>query len=66
MTARRTLTLRRETLSDLTARDLAAVAGAAATGITCPLIGCALPDISEGISCNPSCGHSGCCSLDMC
>lgn len=64
---RRTLALRRESLVELTNGDLGQVAGGAyaltVNGLTCPLKACAVRP-SEDISCNPSCGHSGCCTID--
>ncbi|HEU0132273.1 MAG TPA: hypothetical protein VFQ85_14890 [Mycobacteriales bacterium] len=37
---KRTLSLRRETLAELATNDLAAVAGGALSGLTCPLTDC--------------------------
>lgn len=59
----RSLALRRESLTELTVPDLSLVAGgAAATG---PIRTCVVTDcvtrISDAASCNPTCGHTGCC-----
>ena len=64
---KRSLSLRRETLTELTAADLTGVVGAAggASGPSCPLRNC-VELVSDALSCN-SCGHSGCCpSIDAC
>lgn len=65
--ARRTLALKREALIELATTDLALVAGGAvpATPVTCLLEQC-IEQISDRVSCNPSCGHSGCCTIDNC
>lgn len=61
---KRTLTLKREALTELTATDLGAVVGAASGG-SCPIKYC-VQMLSDALSCQQSCGHSGCCSADVC
>ena len=61
---KRTLSLKRESLTELTTGQLADVVGGA-SGVTCPVKYC-LQDISGQISCYASCGHSGCCSIESC
>ncbi|HVF03354.1 MAG TPA: hypothetical protein VNA20_00800 [Frankiaceae bacterium] len=64
---KRTLTLKREALTELTAADLSVVVGAAAepTIGSCPVKYC-VNQLSDALSCDQSCGHSGCCSIDTC
>lgn len=57
---KRTLTLKRETLTELTGADLSAVVGAAASGLSCPLKDC-VQRLTDAISCTPSCGYTDCC-----
>jgi len=59
---KRTLTLKRESLAELTDADLMRMPGgaaAAATGVgsTCPVTEC----ITRAFSCGPTCGYTGCC-----
>ncbi|MDQ1713431.1 MAG: hypothetical protein QOE45_2881 [Frankiaceae bacterium] len=56
---KRTLNLRRETLSDLTVDELTSVVGGAQTaqGPTCPLLDCVLPSVSP--KCSWSCPTTG-------
>jgi hypothetical protein len=48
---KRTLTLSRETLAELSSSELAAVAGGAESGISCPLIAC----VETRVTCNATC-----------
>ena len=60
---RRTLSLRREALCELTASDLSLVAGGdqqATLAKTCPALQC-VGGITQALSCSPTCGYTGCC-----
>ncbi|HWL34576.1 MAG TPA: hypothetical protein VNQ77_00145 [Frankiaceae bacterium] len=54
----RTLSLKRETLSELTSADLVAVVGGAydmtRVGMTCPIARCADSDLSDILGCLPT------------
>ena len=60
---KRTLSLSRETLTELTTDELTTLAGAA-NAATTPVKYC-LTNISQELSCNPSCGSCW-CSWDSC
>ena len=64
---KRTLSLKREQLTELTPGELAGVTGAAydASGLTCPVKDC-LVGLSDAISCLDSCAITCICSLDVC
>lgn len=64
---RRTLSLKREALTELTPAELAGVAGAGydASGLTCPVKDC-VRELSDVISCAGSCAVTCICSLDVC
>jgi len=61
----RSLKLRREELTELSVTDLGAIAGAAASGATCPLTDC-VAAVSKALSCTPTCGYTGCCPTGVC
>ena len=63
---KRTLSLKREHLTELTAGELAGVAGARydASGLSCPVKDCI--ELSDAVSCYGSCAITCICSLDVC